>query len=93
MFGDALKGYLKSSGLDQKFRELPVFDAWIEAVGEALARRARPVRFHAGELTVEVESAAHRQELVSFSGEQYRKLANRRLGRETIERVLFKLKR
>ena len=91
--GDALAGYLESSGLSKKLRELPVLDAWSEAAGERVAARARAVSFRNGELEIEVESAALRQELVSFTGEQYRRLANQRLGREEIRRVVFKLKR
>ncbi len=91
--GEALQCYLDSSGLSRKMRELPVLDAWSLAVGERLAARARAVRFQDGELEVEVSSAAHRQELASFTGEQYRRLANQRLGREEIRRVVFKLKR
>jgi hypothetical protein len=93
-----MRGYLKSAGLEAKFKEMPVFDAWIEVVGVDLARRARPVRFQAGELIVEVESAAHRQELASYTGETFRKLANQKLvqqglGHQSIDRVSFKLKR
>ena len=51
------------------------------------------MRFARGELLVEVESAAHFQELSSFTGEQYRVLANRRLGGEEIQKIVFKLKR
>jgi len=91
--GDALQSYLVKSGLGRKFREIPVLEAWSQAVGERLAALARPVCFQDGELQVEVESAVHRQELVSFTGEQFRRLANQRLGREEIRRVVFKLKR
>lgn len=92
-FGDAMRQYLAESGLATKLRNWPVIDAWSTAVGEPLARRARAVRFQHGELLVEVESATHLQELKSFTGERYRRLANERLGRESIQRVVFKLKR
>ena len=45
------------------------------------------------ELVVEVESAAHKQELESFTAEGYRQQANRRLGTDRIQRVTIKLKR
>ena len=66
--------------------------AWREALGRELAPRARAVRFKGGELLVEVHSAAHRQELSSFTGEGFRKSANQRLGAEIIRRVTFRLK-
>ena len=90
---EAMRGFLKQSGLEQRLRDWPVFDAWTEALGEKLARRARPVAFRAGELQVEVESAAHLHELQGFTGDQYRQLANKRLGREEIRRVVFRLER
>lgn len=92
--GDVMRQYLDASGLGQRLRDWPVYDAWRVAVGEELARRARPVDYRrGGELVVEVESAAHLQELRNFTGERYRALANQRLGQERIRRVTFKLKR
>ena len=69
-----------------------VFKAWSDAVGPAMAKRAVPVRFRGGELTVEVESAVHLQELKNFTAEEHRREANAKLGRETIRRLAFKLK-
>jgi hypothetical protein len=91
--GVALQSYLAQSGLGKKLQEVPILDAWSQAVGERLAQRARAVCFQNGELEVEVDSAVHRQELVSFTGEQFRRLANQRLGREEIRSVVFKLKK
>ena len=78
-------------------RHLEVFRAWNRAVGEGLARRAKPVRFERGDLVVEVDSAAHRQELDAFTGEGFRERANQLLARipggPTIRRAIFRLKR
>jgi hypothetical protein len=90
---DALGRFLRSSGLGPRLRGWPVFQAWIEAAGSELARHARPVRFERGELVVEVGSAAHYQELASFTGETYRQRANERLERPEIRRIVFRLKR
>lgn len=97
-FQDALGEFLQSSGLARHMEAFPVFDAWNAAVGPDLARLARPVRFQRGELTVEVESAAHLHELTSFTGEGYRLAANQALeatqsSQPTIRRLSFKLKR
>ena len=89
----ALAGFLRSSGLGGRMRSWPVFRAWIEALDPDLARRARPVRFERGELLVEVDSAAHYQELASFTGETYRERANARLPKPQIRRIVFRLKR
>jgi len=90
---DALGGFLRASGLAGRMGYWPVFQAWIEALGVDLARRAKPVRFERGELLVEVDSAAHFQELASFTGEGYRERANARLPKPDIRRVVFRLKR
>ena len=91
--GEAMNDYLEVSGLGRKLQDWPVFEAWRQALGEPLAERARPVAFVHGELSVEVESSAHLHEFKNFTGERYRCLANRRLGREAIRQVAFKLKR
>jgi hypothetical protein len=91
--GDALHLFLKDTGLATQLKDWPILDAWSKAAGVELARRARAVRFQNGELLVEVESATHLQELKSFTGERYRRLANDRLGGDSIQRVVFKLKR
>ena len=90
---DALESFLRESGISGRARHQPAFRAWNEAAGEELARRARPVRFARGELTVEVESAAHLHELTNFTGETLRASANQILGKQEIRRVVFRLKR
>jgi hypothetical protein len=87
----AVERYLRDSGLGARMRGLEVFRAWKQAVGVALAARARPVRFENGELEVAVRSAAHLNELESFTGESFRRKANQRLGSERIRRVVFRL--
>ena len=91
--GDALRGFLRTSGLGGRLRNARVYQAWSDALGEQAARHARPVKFHFGDLTVEVESSVHLHELQNFTGEQYRQDANRRLGEERIRKVCFRLKR
>jgi hypothetical protein len=89
----AMDRFLAASGLSARVRQSPVFRAWSEAQGGALGRHTRAVRFEAGALYVEVDSATHLHELSNFTGEQYRELANARLGSEQIRRVHFQLKR
>ncbi len=91
--GDAMTQYLEVSGLGAKLGDWRVFEAWKAVVGEMLSRRARAVSFQRGVLTVEVESAAHLQELKSFTGERYRVLTKEHLGKDKIRRMSFKLKR
>ena len=90
---DVLATWIKTSGLAGKFRDAQVFRAWRAAAGPNLTTRAVPVRFESGELTIEVRSAAHMHELQNFTGEQFRRAANQRLGAERITRVVFRLAR
>ena len=90
---DAVRAYLRATGLDARLRASRIHEAWARAVGPALAERARSVLFRDGELVVEVASSAHLGELRGFTGEQYRVAANRILGSERITRVTFKLRR
>lgn len=90
---DALRRYLRDSGLGGRLRNATVYQAWNDALGERAARHARPVRLQFGDLTVEVESSVHLHELQNFTAEQYRQEANRRLGEERIRKISFRLKR
>ena len=88
----AIKAFLRDTGLGARPRDMLVFQAWKDAAGEELAKRAIPVRYRNGELTLEVESAVHLQELKNFTGEGYRRGANARLGNEAIRKLAFKLR-
>lgn len=89
-----VRDLLRARGLDAGDKpHVAVFRAWREAVGSELAAHARPARFQKGELLVECDSAAHLQELTSFTGENYRQRANEHLPQPAIDRVVFKLKR
>jgi len=88
----AMDRFLAASGLSARVRQWPVFRAWSEALG-ASGQHARAVRFEAGDLYVEVDSASHLHELSNFTGEQVRELANAQLGSQQIRRVHFQLKR
>ncbi len=90
---DALKTFLRERGLTAPKRDARTFRAWESALGVRLSKKAEPVRFQRGELTVEVESSAHLQELKNFTGEGYRERANEILQQpDAIRRVVFKLR-
>ncbi len=90
--GEALEGYLKESGLLKPMRDFKILDAWREALGPELSKRARAIQFRAGTLIVETESAAYRHELSAFTGEAFRQKANQILGAQRIQNVTYKLK-
>ncbi|TAJ16990.1 MAG: DUF721 domain-containing protein [Planctomycetota bacterium] len=86
---DAIRVWLDQAGLAGTAKESRVLAAWARAAG-ATAKRARAVRFQRGVLTVEVSSSAVMQELAAFSGEALRKAANRALGGDRIDRIVYK---
>ena len=91
MLKDAVRDFMRSSGLAARQNSGAVFAAWNDAAEALLGSRAPAVRFQGGELVVEAGSSAHLQELKSFLGEQLRTEANRRLGSERIQRVTFRI--
>ena len=82
---------MRTSGLGARESAGAVFAAWNDAVEGKLGACAPAVRFRGGELVVEARASAHLQELKSFIGEELRQEANRRLGEETIRRVVFRI--
>ncbi len=87
---DALSAYLRETGLTRRRSDSPVYAAFDAAAGPDLARRARPVGFARGVLTVEVDSSSHRHELESFRGEDLRARTNAVLGRPDVRKIAFK---
>lgn len=87
---DALDAVLKDLGI----RPSPTYErvqaAFREQAGPRLAALAEATRFRRGELLVEVRSAAHAQELASFTGEALRSRINAALGSNVVERIVFK---
>jgi hypothetical protein len=90
---EALSNFLRESGMTRRVGHGHVFDAFHRALGPALARHARAVKFARGELIVEIDSAPHHQELSGFTGALYLTKANEILGRKEIVKVTYRLKR
>ena len=88
---DAVRSFMRTSGLDARKSSGAIFAAWNDSAIAALGGGAIAVRFQGGELVVETASSAHLQELKGFLGEQLRQEANRRLGDEKIQRVTFRI--
>ena len=91
LLGDAVKKFMRTSGLGARESAGAVFAAWNDAAAGRLGGGAPAVGFRGGELTVEAGSSAHFQELAGFLGEELRQEANRRLGEEAIRRVVFRI--
>ena len=89
--GDAVRTYMRASGLVSRESSGAVFAAWNDAANAILGVNAPAVRFRGGELAVEAGSSAQLQELKGFLGEELRQEANRRLGSEKIQSVTYRI--
>ena len=65
--GEILRGFLRSSGLTGKFKNLEIYSAWEEVVGPDISRHTRVAGFTRHKLYVDVNSAAYLHELRTFS--------------------------
>ncbi len=87
-----MRSFLRENGLGSANSHARVFRAWTDALEPELRAHAQPVRFRAGELTVEVASSTHLHEMKNFTGKRYLKRANEHLGQKAIRRLVFKLR-
>jgi len=88
LLAEALAGYLKESGLEERFEEAAVVPEWAERVGPAIAAVTVPLSVSHGTLRVGVRSSAWLSELHLVEREIVRRLnAGRTSGR--ISRIRF----
>jgi hypothetical protein len=81
----ALLPHLPIAGRMQEYR---VWEVWDEAVGEAIARKARPTRIQHGRLFVTVSNSVWMQEL-QFSKARMKEAVNRKLGEPVVKDIFF----
>ena len=67
-----------------------IWELWDDAVGEAIARHARPLWIKQGVLRVDVSNSIWLQEL-EYLGDDVKSRVNRKLGRCAVERIEFRL--
>lgn len=91
--GDALAEYLKESGVLNRKKQIPAYEAWDQAAGPELAQKARAVSFRRGELLVEVDTTSLLSELRGFASEDLRSRCDELLEGARIRKLTFKLKR
>ncbi len=72
--GDVLEQVLKDSGVHEQLQRVGVADEWVDRVGEAIARVARPRIVSGTVLVVEVRSSAWLTELDMMKDEILRRL-------------------
>ncbi len=86
--GDALDELVENLGIRKKLREQDVFEFWDKAVGERIAKIARPMRISKGTLFVSVQSGAWRNEL-SMRREEILSRLNEIVNEEIVTDIKF----
>ncbi len=86
---NTLPGLLKNLPSTDAFRKAVIFAVWKSAAGGELSKRAKPVDFSDGRLTVAVPSNAWRRNLESLSGQIIHKL-NAAIGEPSVRFIEFK---
>ena len=85
----AMEEWLKTSGMEGKYKATAIVQSWREIMGEMIANHTRQIEFRDGVLYVSLDSAALRQELFQKRPEIIQ-LLNQKAGAEFIKEVVFK---
>ena len=80
---------LRQMGLEQKFKEHEVIEAWPEVVGQMIASRTKKVEVRDGKLFVAFTSAVVRNEILMVKEGLIRAL-NDRIGKEVIREIIIR---
>lgn len=87
--GDALEELVENLGIGKKLREQDVFSLWDEAVGERIAKVAKPTRILQGTLFVSVKTGVWRNEL-SMRKQEIMGRLNEILNEEIVKDIKFR---
>ena len=87
---DILQGLLASSNLNFNPADAEIWEVWDDVVGQAIAEHAQPSNITKKKLRVHVAEPIWLQEL-EFVADNIREKLNERLGRNAVEKVIFRL--
>ncbi|MFC1822600.1 DUF721 domain-containing protein [Thermodesulfobacteriota bacterium] len=87
---DVISGLFNDESLPFNPDDARIWEVWEEVVGEAVAKNARPFWIKKGLLKVNVSDPIWLQEL-KFAGENIRGKLNRKLGRNAVQKIEFRL--
>ena len=85
---DLLKSVYHNLDMDDTADEIEVKDAYSRVVGDLISRLSRSVRFSQGTLTVQLASAALRQELF-YRRDSLAEKINEAIGRRAVKKIVF----
>ena len=86
---DAMQGYLRALGIDQKMHEASVLTQWAELMGEAVDKRTEKIYIKDRILYIELNSSVMREELMQQRTEIIRKI-NALSGYDIIDDIYLK---
>ena len=86
---ELLAAAFRGTPAGERLREAAIWQVWDAAVGEQVARRARPVAIRDGLLTVTVSNAPWMQQL-TFLKKKIIDSVNERLGEDLVRDILLK---
>jgi len=87
---DILQGLLAGSDLKFNPADAEIWEVWDEVVGPSISEHAQPSNISKKLLRVHVSEPIWLQEL-EFVAETIKEKLNRRLGRNAVEKVIFRL--
>jgi hypothetical protein len=85
---DVLAAVLPQLPIASRAHEYRIWEVWEEAVGEAVARKARPSKIQHGKLFVIVSNSVYLQEL-QFYKTRMKDAVNQRLGAPVVKDIFF----
>ncbi len=86
--GKLIERVLRNYGHEKKVKEIQALTCWDEAVGERIAKRARPVKIEDGKLFVEVKSSIWRSELYLLKPRIIEKI-NKKLQAKIVKEIVL----
>lgn len=81
---------LKDLGLEGRFNEDQIFDAWNHMVDDFIAHNAKPVGLQRGVLSIQVLHSTVHYELERMKGQLLAKM-QRSFGRDSVKEIRFRL--
>lgn len=84
--GDVIKELLKVYRLDRRIKELDVKQAWMEVMGEVVARKTLDVKLRGSILIISLDSGVLKEEF-SYNKTRIIEIMNEKLGEAVITEV------
>lgn len=88
--GDAIREFLRASGMEEKVMETEIYGRWEELAGKAINLKTKRLRLDKGKLTVYLTSSVLRNELNLRRGELLERINARLLPRISLKAIEFR---